>query len=250
MKLGRSVPSGKRPLSPLTVFLPRNHPSPKSSSRSISSMRSPRARLSSSGLLAWNSSATSCQPAVSPSPTVGRVQECMNRRFEGANSRTTIKMSPGREPSVCGRAAMMGTRAKEEKRVEEERRGSRRCWRLPPARDVNVHHAAAGGRLALQTWRRTSKDSVWTRKRMQRVDGLSYWYSTREARGRGFGAEAQTTVDDRGRPGTSVDEQVVAVFGRAVETVEFGIVALGSWLGWQSRPNWAVGSATRLNVSY
>lgn len=51
------IPSGKRPLSPVSVFFPRNHPSPKSSSRSISSMRSPRARLSSSGLRAWNSSA-------------------------------------------------------------------------------------------------------------------------------------------------------------------------------------------------
>jgi len=51
------VPSGKSPLSPVSVFFPRNQPSPKSSSRSTSSMRSPRRRLSSSGLRAWNSSA-------------------------------------------------------------------------------------------------------------------------------------------------------------------------------------------------
>jgi hypothetical protein len=51
-----NLPSGNRPVSPVSVFLPRYQPSPKSSSRSISSMRSPRARLSSSGLRAWNSS--------------------------------------------------------------------------------------------------------------------------------------------------------------------------------------------------
>jgi hypothetical protein len=60
------VPSGKSPLSPLSVFLPRNQPSPKSSSRSISSTRSPRARLSSSGLRAWNSSVGMCQRSVFP----------------------------------------------------------------------------------------------------------------------------------------------------------------------------------------
>jgi len=51
------APSGNRPFSPVSVFLPKNQPSPKSSSRSISSMRSPRLRLSSSGLRAMNSSA-------------------------------------------------------------------------------------------------------------------------------------------------------------------------------------------------
>ena len=51
------APSGNRPFSPVSVFLPKNQPSPKSSSRSISSMRSPRLRLSSSGLRAINSSA-------------------------------------------------------------------------------------------------------------------------------------------------------------------------------------------------
>ena len=55
------VPSGNNPFSPLSVFFPKNQPSPKSSSRSISSMRSPRLRLSSSGLRAINSSAVVCQ---------------------------------------------------------------------------------------------------------------------------------------------------------------------------------------------
>jgi hypothetical protein len=55
------VPSGKSPFSPVSVFFPKNQPSPKSSSRSISSMRSPRLRLSSSGLRARNSSAVPCQ---------------------------------------------------------------------------------------------------------------------------------------------------------------------------------------------
>jgi hypothetical protein len=59
------APSGNRPLSPVSVFLPRNQPSPKSSSRSISSMRSPRLRLSSSGLRARNSwTTTSWSPGL------------------------------------------------------------------------------------------------------------------------------------------------------------------------------------------
>lgn len=50
------TPSGKRPVLPLVIWRPRNQPSPKSSSRSMSSMRSPFARLNSSGLRAMKSS--------------------------------------------------------------------------------------------------------------------------------------------------------------------------------------------------
>ena len=53
------LPSGNRPVPPLFMCRPRYHPSPKSSSRSISSIRSPFARLSSSGLRATKSCTTS-----------------------------------------------------------------------------------------------------------------------------------------------------------------------------------------------
>ena len=46
------LPSGNRPVFPFIKCLPRYHPSPKSSSRSTSSTRSPFAKLNSSGLLA------------------------------------------------------------------------------------------------------------------------------------------------------------------------------------------------------
>ena len=49
--------SGKSPVLPFFKCFPRNQPSPKSSSRSISSIRSPLARLNSSALRAENSSA-------------------------------------------------------------------------------------------------------------------------------------------------------------------------------------------------
>ena len=51
-----NLPSGKSPVLPLCVCLPRYHPSPKSSSRSISSIRSPFVRLISSELRASKSS--------------------------------------------------------------------------------------------------------------------------------------------------------------------------------------------------
>jgi hypothetical protein len=87
--LGADAPSGKRPLSPVSVFLPRNQPSPKSSSRSMSSMRSPRRRLSSSGLRARNSSArlVSGGLAVHGKQPLGHV-------------RTTTSWSPARQCSV------------------------------------------------------------------------------------------------------------------------------------------------------
>lgn len=104
----RHVPSGNRPFSPLSVFLPRNQPSPKSSSRSISSMRSPRLRLSSSGLRARNSSAVACQQctcrAAPPSSTVLVARNASWRaRRRGGDSRTTTSTSPGRQCSVCER---------------------------------------------------------------------------------------------------------------------------------------------------
>ena len=49
------LPSGKRPVRALPRCRPRYHPSPKSSSFSISSMRSPFARLNSSSLRATKS---------------------------------------------------------------------------------------------------------------------------------------------------------------------------------------------------
>lgn len=61
------IPSGKRPMLLLCACFPRYHPSPKSSSRSISSIRSPLDRLNSSGLRASKSSAcrvTYRQPRV------------------------------------------------------------------------------------------------------------------------------------------------------------------------------------------
>ena len=51
-----SLPSGKSPLLPVCKCLPRYHPSPKSSSRSMSSILSPFVRLSSSELRASKSS--------------------------------------------------------------------------------------------------------------------------------------------------------------------------------------------------
>ena len=51
-----NVPSGKSPLAPFIKCLPRYHPSPKSSSRSISSTLSPLSKLSSSELRAEKSS--------------------------------------------------------------------------------------------------------------------------------------------------------------------------------------------------
>lgn len=62
------LPSGKSPEFPFPRCLPRNHPSPNSSSRSRSSTLSPLPRLSSSELRAWNPSAT--QSAL----------RCLNRR--------------------------------------------------------------------------------------------------------------------------------------------------------------------------
>ena len=55
------VPSGNSPLLPFCICLPRYHPSPKSSSRSMSSILSPFDRLSSSLLRASKSSGVSCQ---------------------------------------------------------------------------------------------------------------------------------------------------------------------------------------------
>jgi len=100
------VPSGKRPLSPVSVFLPRNHPSPKSSSRSISSTRSPRDKVSSSGLRAWNSSANTISRHYA---AWTRLPWAASKDAEGrrqAHLRTTSSRSPGRENSVCERAAM------------------------------------------------------------------------------------------------------------------------------------------------
>lgn len=50
------LPSGNSPVLPFCRCLPRYHPSPKSSSRSMSSIRSPLYKLSSSGLRASKSS--------------------------------------------------------------------------------------------------------------------------------------------------------------------------------------------------
>lgn len=63
-------PSGKRPVLPLVICRPRNQPSPKSSSRSMSSIRSPFARLSSSGLRARKSSEGNAHVSHVPCPSL------------------------------------------------------------------------------------------------------------------------------------------------------------------------------------
>ena len=97
----QDAPSGNRPFSPVSVFLPRNQPSPKSSSRSMSSMRSPRLRLSSSGLRATNSSVWGGGFVVNTA-----VQGGVGAGGEGRDLRTTTRVSPGRQPSVWERWAM------------------------------------------------------------------------------------------------------------------------------------------------
>lgn len=47
-----NIPSGNRPVLPLTMCFPKNQPSPNSSSRSNNSTRSPFASVNSSELLA------------------------------------------------------------------------------------------------------------------------------------------------------------------------------------------------------
>lgn len=71
--------SGKSPVLPLLKCLPRNQPSPKSSSRSINSIRSPLAKLNSSALRAENSSAEH-------QLLVYRVSSSRGRRSVGAQS--------------------------------------------------------------------------------------------------------------------------------------------------------------------
>jgi hypothetical protein len=100
------VPSGNSPFSPLSVFLPRNQPSPKSSSRSTSSMRSPRLRLSSSGLRATNSSAAGCQHRRRSAPHALRwSQSSSGARWRGGGG--THAPQPAGRPAgsaPCGSA--------------------------------------------------------------------------------------------------------------------------------------------------
>jgi hypothetical protein len=102
------VPSGNSPFSPLSVFLPRNQPSPKSSSRSTSSMRSPRLRLSSSGLRATNSSAAGCQHRRRSAPHALRwSQSSSGARWRGGGGLTHDNQQVAR-PAVLRVGAQSG----------------------------------------------------------------------------------------------------------------------------------------------
>lgn len=89
-----SIPSGNSPVVPFTKCLPRNQPSPKSSSRSISSIRSPRDRVNSSGLLATKSSAAFCM-SVDSSSVAMRIQH------EAPHLRTTFEQDKGSSLTDC-----------------------------------------------------------------------------------------------------------------------------------------------------
>ena len=149
-----NAPSGKRPLFPLTMCLPKYHPSPNSSSLSSSSTRSPFARLNSSELRAWKSSAKregQCQRLSLVSSTsdehsgdaAGRVRlldremcgleamgEANSRRGARADLRITSRISPttglfglGAAMVVPRRAARVAARVRLSGR---ERKGGRR----------------------------------------------------------------------------------------------------------------------------
>lgn len=106
-------PSGKRPWLPLIMCLPKNQPSPNSSSLSISSTRSPLDKLSSSELRAWKSSGMQSDasqrdalssmagtlvgnsfaaPQTATKPTMSRIP--FRAAAAKTNLRMTIRMSP------------------------------------------------------------------------------------------------------------------------------------------------------------
>lgn len=99
-RLGHRSPSGKRPVSSLTAWRPRNHPSPNSSSRSTNTTRSPLARLSSSALLETKSSVTGGkQSALGRAGVDGGLQRqlngvCVAGRQGMRDVRITSRMSP------------------------------------------------------------------------------------------------------------------------------------------------------------
>ena len=141
-------------MSPFSVLRPRNHPSPKSSSRSMSSMRSPRARLSSSGLRAWNSSVGPCQSLAGT---------CQCRLWSWAalaeSGITYARRREGR-PGEPRRwdfsrpwAAAVNSRD-EEGAGRAQRESSGCCGRLPPALDIKCSSCSREvGAAAAQTWR-------------------------------------------------------------------------------------------------
>ena len=97
-------PSGNKPLFPFVKCLPKYHPSPKSSSRSINSTRSPFVKLNSSELRAEKSSAfDNCQPnfclRVFDRNVPSHSMVCFQtQRIQPGNNfhlRITIKICPG-----------------------------------------------------------------------------------------------------------------------------------------------------------
>lgn len=163
MVSGGSVPSGNRPVLSSSVFFPRNHPSPKSSSRSMSSMRSPCVRLSSSGLRAWNASAR-CTSVCCSSLTNAFVLD-LGYRIEGQGYlRTTTRRSPGRQFSVRCLDAMMMAAAGERKRGCYSEQSTAGNYQLR-TRETFIMQREVGV-AAAQTWRRTEV----VKRRMQCPD--------------------------------------------------------------------------------
>jgi hypothetical protein len=153
------VPSGKRPLFPLTRCLPRNQPSPNSSSRSANSTRSPFARVNSSELRAWKSSAHAARissyfgfdHARSDDAGMGTAQDAtLGRRWQHGrvNSRMTTRMSP--TSGLDGAAADivdLGTGREEgQERKEKQRRKATVSWAPEWKREVVISAARHQGR--------------------------------------------------------------------------------------------------------
>jgi hypothetical protein len=127
-----AVPSGKSPLSPDCKLRPRNHPSPKSSSRSMSSMRSPRPSVSSSGLRAWNSSTRIGQRKIAnhcrPDSTIAAGVRIYIEAKEGKENPRTNDLKNVSRAGVCCVASRSHDESGEElEELRKEKSSPCRC---------------------------------------------------------------------------------------------------------------------------